>query len=122
MNLIYKLIELPTISDSRGQLTVFDEMLPFKVARVYWIQGVAGETRGGHRHKVTRQALIAIVGKIFVSMNDGVGQDTICLDSPSKCLLIEPTDWHEMKFDSGSILLVISSHGYDHEDYINEKY
>ncbi len=118
----FTVLNLPTFTDSRGSLTVLQDSLPFDVIRTYWIYGANGETRGGHRHTHTRQALIALSGKISIYMNDGVTTDTVILDHPSKCLLVEPKDWHTMTFEPGAVLLVMSSHPYDRSEYIDTPY
>ena len=118
----FKVLNLPTFADSRGSLTVLQGSLPFDVVRTYWIYGADGQTRGGHRHIRTRQALVAISGKVSIYMNDGVTTNTIDLDHPSKCLLVEPTYWHTMTFDTGAVLLVMSSHLYDRSEYIDTPY
>ncbi|QBK04402.1 hypothetical protein DW355_06020 [Hylemonella gracilis] len=118
----FAVLNLPTFADQRGSLTVMERALPFEVVRTYWIHGADGQTRGGHRHTYTRQALIAISGKIDVYMNDGVTAETIALDHPGKCLLVEPKDWHTMNFGPGSVLLVMSSHPYDRSEYIDTPY
>jgi len=118
----FTVLELKTISDARGALTVMDGILPFSVVRSFWIYGADGQKRGGHRHHKTRQALIALSGTVVVSMDDGETHGEVTLSSPDKCLLVEPKDWHEMAFGPGSILLVFASHGYDSADYIHTPY
>ncbi len=118
----FTIIELPTHEDTRGKLTVMDGVLPFKIVRSYWIYGADGQTRGGHRHKHNRQALVAISGEVLVYMNDGVGSETVCLDNPAKCLLVEPKDWHSMTFGLGAVLLVMSSHPFDQSEYLDAPY
>ena len=118
----FKVIELPEFSDARGQLVVMEKALPFPPRRVFWIGGADGQTRGGHRHHVTRQALVALSGSVSVLMRDGRHEDTIVLDRPSRCLLVEPDDWHTMTFGPGAILLVLASVPYDVNDYIDEDY
>lgn len=115
-------LQLPTFSDPRGSLTVLENVLPFEVARAYWIYGADGQVRGGHRHVHTRQALIAMNGQVSIYMNDGVSQEVIELTRPNQCLLVEPKDWHTMTFGAGSILMVLSSHRYDRNEYIDESY
>lgn len=115
-------LDLPTFADSRGSLTVIEGVLPFPIVRTYWIYGSDGQTRGGHRHHNTRQALIAISGTVTIHMNDGVVSDNIDLNSPSRCLLVEPKDWHTMTFGKGAVLLVLSSHPYDRSEYIDTPY
>lgn len=118
----FAVLDLPTFIDLRGSLTVLQGSLPFNVVRTYWIYGADGQTRGGHRHTHTRQALIAINGNVSIFMNDGVTIDTVNLDHPSKCLLVEPKDWHTMTFGEGAVLLVMSSHPYDRSEYIDTPY
>lgn len=118
----FKLITLPTMSDARGNLTVMDRVLPFEVQRSFWIYGAGGHRRGGHRHHVTSQALVAIAGTVNIFMDDGLSAEVISLSSPDKCLIVEPKDWHYMDFTLGSVLMVFASHGYDKNDYIDEPY
>jgi hypothetical protein len=118
----FTMLDLPSFSDPRGSLTVLEGALPFPAVRTYWIYGADGQTRGGHRHTYTRQALVALSGTIAIYMNDGVTVDTVELDHPSKCLLVEPKDWHTMTFGPGSVLLVMSSHPYDRSEYIDTPY
>ena len=43
------------------------------------------------------------------------------IDSPSKCLILNPEDFHWMSnFSENSILLVLASEEFDKEDYIYE--
>ena len=118
----FTMLQLPTFVDSRGALTVMEKALPFEVVRTYWIYGADGQTRGGHRHTHTRQALIAISGRVSIFMNDGICQDVVELTKPDQCLLVEPKDWHTMTFGSASILMVLSSHTYDRSEYIDTPY
>ena len=118
----FPILSLPTFKDSRGSLTVLDTALPFPVVRTYWIYDADGQTRGGHRHRYTRQALVAIRGVVSIYMNDGVASDTVVLDRPGQILLVEPKDWHTMTFGKDAVLLVMASHTYDKSDYISESY
>ncbi|MDU2359741.1 MAG: FdtA/QdtA family cupin domain-containing protein [Campylobacter concisus] len=116
------IIDLPTFKDERGWLTVMEKLFPFEIKRFYCIYDVA-QKRGGHRHKKTVQALICVGGSCEVYVNDGQKKETFLLDSHSKCLLLEPEDWHTMdKFTKGSTLLVFASEFYDKDDYIDEEY
>ena len=117
-----RFLDVPTFSDPRGSLSVLEGFLPFEINRVYYIYDVTA-TRGGHRHKRTRQALICLSGSCDIYVNDGQSEQTFKLDSPSKCLLVEPEDWHTMgDFSSAATLLVFASERYDQNDYIDEKY
>ena len=115
-------IELPTFSDFRGSLTVLEKEMPFPIRRVFWMYGADGKTRGGHRHNRTRLALVSIIGEVVLHMDDGVWREDILLNSPKRCVLVEPKDWHTMHFGASSVLLVFASDPYDPADYIYEPY
>lgn len=116
------ILELPTFKDERGNLTVVEKILPFEIKRFYYIYDV-NKKRGGHRHKKTIQALIALGGNCEVYVNDGKSKQNFTLNSPNKCLILEPEDWHTMdKFSKNCTLLVFSSEFYNKEDYIDEEY
>ena len=118
-----KLISLKTFTDQRGNLTVIDRVLPFSIERVFYIYGVDDSRRGGHRHHITRQAAICIKGNCTIYNNNGIIEETFELNSPDRCLLLEPEDWHVMyNFSPDAILMVFASHPFDDEDYIYEPY
>ncbi|MFA6143776.1 MAG: FdtA/QdtA family cupin domain-containing protein [Sulfuricurvum sp.] len=117
-----RLINLQTHSDERGCLTIAEKVLPFDIKRFYYIYDVSSK-RGGHRHKKTIQALICLGGSCEIYVNNGKNKETVLLNHPSQCLIVNPEDWHTMdKFSKGSTLLVFSSEYYDKEDYIDEEY
>ena len=115
-----KIIEIPTFEDERGFLTVMEDILPFKIERIYWIYGADEQTRGGHRHRITKQALVTLAGTVNLKINDGRKETLFVLDNPSKCIIVEPEDWHTMYFKNNAVLLVFASHKYDKNDYIEK--
>ena len=117
------IINLKTLKDNRGNLTVIEREIPFSIKRLFYIYGVDDSIRGGHRHKKTFQAAICIHGSCIVSNNDGKLKEDFILDHPLKCLILEPNDWHTMHhFTPDAVLLVIASEYFDAEDYIYDKY
>ncbi|HKI77464.1 MAG TPA: FdtA/QdtA family cupin domain-containing protein [Ignavibacteriaceae bacterium] len=115
--------ELTTHSDDRGTLTVIENQIPFPVKRIFYIYGVDDSVRGGHRHKTTRQAAICLHGSCKVTNNDGVKKEVFVLDHPSKCLILEPEDWHSMHdFTKDAVFLVLASTEFDPDDYIYGEY
>jgi hypothetical protein len=117
------LIDLKTYTDLRGNLTVIENVLPFKIKRIFYIYGVDGSVRGGHRHHKTMQAAICIKGRCKILNNDGDRIVTYPLRTPSQCLILEQKDWHEMfEFSKNAILMVLASENFDEGDYIFENY
>ena len=116
-------VNLETHTDERGKLTVIEREVPFQIKRVFYIYGVTDSMRGGHRHAKTIQAAICLRGSCIITSNDGIKRMDFNLDTPSKCLILEPRDWHQMHhFTSDAILLVLASEFYHPDDYIYEEY
>lgn len=117
------ILAIQTFNDSRGILTVLDQIVPFRIKRLFYIYDVDDSERGGHRHVETYQAAICIQGSCTISNHDGEQLEVFELDSPSKCLILEPKDWHIMhNFTPDAILLVLASTKFDPSDYIYEPY
>ena len=117
------LINLKTFTDTRGNLTVIEKVIPFDIRRIFYIYGVDDSARGGHRHKQTVQAGICIRGHCAIYNCNGITEDTFILDSPDKCLVLQPEDWHAMhSFSEDAILMVLASEYFDAADYIYEPY
>ena len=118
-----RLITLKTFCDARGNLTVIENVIPFEIRRIFYIYGVDGSARGGHRHRKTRQAAISLRGRCTVYNNDGVREERFVLDTPDKCLILEPPDWHRMEdFSADAMLMVLASEPFDERDYIRGEY
>ena len=118
-------IDLKTFTDTRGNLTVVEKVLPFDIKRVFYIYGVDDSARGNHHHKQTIQAAICLTGncRIIVQSGRDEPRQEFILDEPSKCLLIQPEDHHWMDlFSPDCILMVFASECYDPNDYIFEPY
>tara|TARA_B110000238_G_scaffold196546_1_gene237515 strand:+ start:1204 stop:1563 length:360 start_codon:yes stop_codon:yes gene_type:complete len=116
-----KLFSIPTYKDPRGSLSVIEKILPFDIKRVYYIYDVDNSERGHHAHKKTIQALIMLKGSCDVFVGKTQESTKYKIDSPSKCLLLDPEDFHWMSnFSKNAVLLVLASEEFDKEDYIYE--
>lgn len=119
-----EIIEGQVLGDNRGYLSVLEEniTIPFPIKRVFYIYGTAiGVRRGFHAHYKTRQALVCVSGQCKVFLDNIERKRDVLLDSPTKVLILEPNDWHEMyDFTPDCVLLVLASHLYDSEDYIRD--
>lgn len=117
------LVHLQTIQNPKGKLTVFEKLLSGGIRRVFYIYDSENEVRGGHRHRYSTHAITCIVGECKVYVNNGESEEIFVLDSPEKCLILNPEDWREM-FDlkTNSVLLCISNQYYDPDDYVTIPY
>lgn len=119
-----QLVELPKISDPRGNLTFIEGMshVPFDIKRVYYLYDVpGGAERGGHAHKELQQLIIAMSGSFDVVLDDGVNKRRIHLNRSYFGLYICPMIWRELdNFSSGSVCMVLASNHYSESDYYRE--
>lgn len=117
------LINLKTFTDSRGNLTVIEKVVPFDIKRIFYIYGVDNSERGGHRHYETRQAAICLRGRCTIYNDNGTEESSYVLDSPEQCLIIEPEDFHTMhSFSDDAMLMVLASEHFESTDYIHTPY
>ena len=118
------IIELPRIENQAGNITPVHSHLnlPFDIKRVFYTYDIpGGEARGAHAHKKCHQFLVAASGAFEVVLDDGCNKRTVLLNRPFCGLHIPPGIWAaEQGFSSGSICLVLASHGYDEKDYIRD--
>lgn len=119
---IGKIIDLPRITDPRGNLTVAEQLkeVPFDIKRVYWTYDVpGGESRGGHAHKKLYQLVIAMSGSFHVTLDNGNERETYLLNHPWQGLIIGPGVWRTLDdFSSGAVCMVLASELFDLDDYI----
>jgi WxcM-like, C-terminal len=119
-----RLIDLPKIQDSRGNLTFIESSrhLPFDIRRVYYLYDVpGGASRAGHAHKALHQFLIAMSGSFDITLDDGGARKTYHLNRSYYGLYIAPMVWREIdNFSSGSVCMALASEFYDEGDYYRE--
>lgn len=119
-----KLIQLPKISDPRGNLSVIEELkdIPFKIERTYWIYDVpGGEARGGHAYRENEEFIVALSGSFDVSLNNGKEKEVYHLNRSYYGLFVPKGIWREMSnFSTNSLALVLASAKFDENDYIRD--
>lgn len=118
------LINLPKISDPRGNLTFVEggRHVPFAIKRVFYLYDVpGGADRGGHALKQCHQFLIAMSGSFDVIVDDGTEKKRIHLSRSYYGLHLPPMVWREMdNFSSGSVCLALASECYSEADYFRD--
>jgi len=118
-----KIIDLPVIEDSRGNLAFIQEgIVPYAFKRVYYLFDIpSGAERGGHAHIKQDAVLIALSGSFDVLLDDGFRKQRYTLNRPGKGLHITRGIWRELEnFSSGAICLVIAEDVFSEADYIRE--
>ncbi|MBU0743761.1 MAG: FdtA/QdtA family cupin domain-containing protein [Gammaproteobacteria bacterium] len=117
------ILNLRKILEPKGSLVVIEKVLPFDIKRIYYIYDVPkGITRGGHKHRKNIQALVCVRGSCEVLVSANLTRTAYLLDSPDKCLILQPQDWHTMtNFTDNATLMVMASEYYDVNDYVLEE-
>ena len=120
---MYKIINLPKIEDSRGNLTFIqnNEHIPFEIERVFWTYDIpGGETRGGHAYKKQEEVIIALSGSFDVVITNSKGnKEVITLNRSYLGLYLPAKTWRHMEnFSSNTVSLHLSSSMFIEEDYI----
>jgi hypothetical protein len=119
-----RMIDLPKISDTRGNLTFIESNrhIPFDIERVYYLYDVpGGAERGGHAHKELEEFIIAMSGSFDVVLDDGFEKKNFHLNRSYFGIYIPRLVWRELNnFSSGSVCMVLASECFDEADYFRE--
>lgn len=119
-----RIIELPKISDRRGNLTFVENSrhIPFDIKRIYFLYDVpGGADRGSHAHKNLHQFIVATSGSFDVELDDGTNKRHIHLNRAFLGLYLCPMMWRSLtNFSSGAVCLVLASDLYSEEDYYRD--
>lgn len=117
-----RIIQLPKISDKRGNLSFFEDnnQIPFKIQRTFWIYDVpGGESRDGHAYKDTEEFIVALSGSFDVVIKEGKSEKVYSLNRSYFGLYIPRMTWRKFcNFSTNSLALVVTSSKYSKEDYI----
>jgi hypothetical protein len=119
-----RIIELPKITDPRGNLSIIEEcrQIPFDIKRVYWLYDIPGGTeRGGRALRHTDEFIVALSGSFDVVLHDGVKETRYHMARGYYALYVPPMTWRKIdNFSTNSVVYVLSSELYDPADYIED--
>lgn len=87
---------------------------------IFIVSSSAGTERGQHAHLRANQYLFCLNGLIEVEMFDGTNSLKKVLRPKDYGLRIPRGIWAVQKFQSDSILIVISSEKYDEKEYVRD--
>lgn len=96
--------------------------LPFSVQRVFWTYHTPENIlRGRHAHRATEHVLLAVAGRIVVTLEHASGKlEVFRLESPHVGLYVPPNVWHTMQYSPGAVQVALASQPFAEEDYIRE--
>lgn len=117
-------IEVPAITDPRGDLTFIEggNHVPFEIKRIYYVYNVPVDSlRGGHAHRDLEQVVFALSGSFRMTVDDGRKRQEHYLRNPRKGIYMSRLVWREMdRFSQGAVCMVLASHAFDETDYLRD--
>ncbi|MBU6158225.1 MAG: FdtA/QdtA family cupin domain-containing protein [Bacteroidetes bacterium] len=119
-----RLLKLPKILDSRGNLSFFEEHnhIPFPIKRTYWIYDVpGGESRGCHAYRTLNEFIVALSGSFDLILNDGKEEMKVSLNRSYNGVLVPQLIWRQMEnFSTNSLVLIAADQVFDESEYIRD--
>jgi hypothetical protein len=116
------LINFPKIGESSlGYISLTEkDNLPFVPKRIYWTYYTPEDVvRGNHSHYELEQILVAVAGKVTVTIITIEGTEyEFILDSPDKGVFIPKLCWRVLKYSHNAVQMCIASLEYSESDYI----
>jgi hypothetical protein len=117
-------IELPVVSDPRGNLTFVEanRHVPFDIRRVYYLYDIPGGAhRAGHAHKSLEQVVIPLSGSFDITLDDGHSKSRFHLNRSYEGLYIAPMVWRDIdNFSSNAVCMALTSQWFDEADYYRD--
>lgn len=119
-----KIINLQNHLASDGSTSILDfaELSCLTPKRLFFVSDVPpNESRGFHAHKECIQLLIAAHGVCTLEVKKADRSLKLVMDSPEIGVLLPAMTWATQTYkDKNTVLIVLASHSYDPEDYIED--
>jgi hypothetical protein len=119
----HRIIDLPKISDTRGNLTFAQnpDHIPFMPRRMFMLYGMPADAeRGDHAHRLQHQYLVMMHGTGTIEVDNGSAKAEVTLDTPSRALYAPPMLWLRLRFGQDAVCAVLTSDVYAESDYIRD--
>jgi len=120
-----RLIDLPKIADSRGNLTFLEggRQVPFWIKRAYWLYDIpGGEQRSGHAYHRLQEFAVALSGSVDFHLHDGHVERVVTLNRSYFGLYIPAMIWrHIENVSTNAVCLLLASDFYSEDDYLRDR-
>lgn len=100
-------------------LFVYENILPNPIQRIFFLKNLKSkDKRGGNISNLAYEGIICIQGSCKVRIVKNKKEENFELDSPEKCIIIEPNEWHQVyDFQEDSIVMAFSDRFYNPDEY-----
>lgn len=104
-----KLIQLKTVKEAKGCLSVIEGLLPGGIKRVDIYSNFAN-LKNTHRLKSSIQIITCLTGVCKLKIIENNYVIDYILDTPDKCVILHPEDWREFySLENATILLSLTN-------------
>lgn len=118
------LVPLPRTGEAHYGFTVDagSGLLPFPVVRAYWTYNTPADVlRGHHAHHTLQQLLVAVSGRVDITLENPAGvQQRFTLERPDIGLYLPGLYWRTICFHEQAVLLCLVSQPYSEASYIRD--
>jgi hypothetical protein len=119
-----KVVDLQNFTGSDGSISIleFASSKAFSPQRLFFVHNVpSNKSRGFHAHRECAQLLIAENGVCTLDVVRGEKKLKVIMDNSEKAVLVPRMTWATQTYGNiDSVLIVLASHPYDKEDYIED--
>jgi hypothetical protein len=104
-----RLIELPIVPEPRGNLSFLEHhgQVPFVINRVSWFETLSGDPADGCAFRHTDEIIVALSGRVDVSVDDGEASRTYVLNRACVALHVPSMHWRELHTISADAVIVV---------------
>ena len=112
---MFKVFDLKTFVDERGQLTPIElkDFIKFETKRIYTVHHNLMK-RGGHAHLEEEEFFFMSSGSCDARLHDGKSEHIVKLHENSNAFYVGTLVWHEFdNFSDNAVLVALSSTNYN---------
>lgn len=96
---------LPVHSCNRGDLTVFENVLPGRLKNVSYLRNIEGDTT--KQTSSTWQAIICLQGACEIHVEDFSTKQVVQLDKPNEAIILKPDESYFLNCSSKNTLVLV---------------
>lgn len=119
--MIIKKIKIPKFKSEDGMLSIIEgnNILPFNIKRVFFVNAKKNIIRGNHAHKKCTQFFLCLNKTIEVKFDDGTQKRKVLLQNNQIGVLVPPKIWSSQVYlDNDSIMAVFCNLKFDEKEYL----
>jgi hypothetical protein len=109
-------LNLDLAHKNKSTLYIYENILPQPIKRIFFIKGIEKNEHRGAGPIDAYEGIVCIEGSCKVIVKDNITDEVkeYNLNSPQKCLILEPKEWHQItNFLENTIIMAFSDKSYE---------